>query len=461
MRIETGAIVLMQQQPSARPGAPSFAPARWTIGAAVLALAIFSVAASNAPQANAEAYEPLAPLGSHSRTSVSIINELRNNHYYPPRKIDDSVSAQVFDKYLDRLDPDRAYFLATDVEILDGKYRFSLDEALKQGDLEPAFDIFNLFQERMVERLEYVLAFLEHDLYALDFTLDESLEIDRENAPWPQTRDEMDALWRKRIKAWTLEMLLDGRDIDQIEDTLAKRYRNRLRQLTQTKRETRSEDAFQTYINAFTHTYDPHTEYLSPRNRVQFNINMSLALEGIGAVLRPTDEYTSIVRLVPAGPADKSGALKPADRIIGVGQGPKGEIIDVIGMRLDEVVDMIRGPKGSIVRLEVIGPNAGEADARIVQITRNKVVLEEQAAQKRILEYEIGGARAEDRGHRDSFLLCPSQGESEGRGQDHYAGCDPAYRRTQGGGRGGHRRGLAQQRGRFTGRGQEPDGALH
>ena len=383
--------MLMPKEPSARRGAPFFAPAGWTIGAAALALAILSASASDASQTEGRGHEPLAPLASHSRTAVSIVSELRNNHYYPPRKIDDSVSAQVFDKYLDRLDPDRAYFLATDVEHLDGKYRFSLDEALKRGDLEPAFDMFNLFQERLAERLEYVLDFLEHDIYSLDFALDESIEIDRESAPWPRDRDEMDALWRKRIKAWTLEMLLDGRDIDSIKDTLAKRYRNRLRQLTQTKRETRSEEAFQTYINAFTNTYDPHTEYLSPRNTAQFNINMSLSLEGIGAVLRPVDEYTSIVRLVPAGPADKSGALKPLDRIIGVGQGPKGEIIDVVGMRLDEVVDMIRGPKGSVVRLEVMGPNAGAADARIVRITRNKVMLEEQAAQKKILEFEIGG----------------------------------------------------------------------
>ena len=217
---------------------------------------------------------------SHSKTSISIVNELRNNHYYPRRKIDDSVSAQVFDKYIDRLDSDRAYFLATDVENLDEKYRSSLDEALKQGDLAPAFDIFNLFQERLIDRLEYVLAFIDHGLDTFDFTVDESLEIDRENAPWPRDRNEMDSLWRKRIKAWTLEMLLDDREIDDIEETLAKRYRNRLRQLTKTKPETRSEEAFQMYINAFTNTYDPHTEYFSPRNYAQFNINMSLSLEG-------------------------------------------------------------------------------------------------------------------------------------------------------------------------------------
>ena len=364
---------------------------RWIIPAAIFALTIVSVAVSGAPQAESHVYEPLAPLASHPKTSVSIVNELRNNHYYPRRKIDDSVSAQVFDKYLDRLDSNRAYFLATDVQALDEKYRFSLDEALKQGDLEPAFDIFNLFQKRVIDRMEYVLAFVDHGLETLDFTVDESLEIDRENAPWPRNCDEMDDLWRKRIKEWTLGMLVNGREIDEIEETLGKRYRNRLRQLMQTKRETRSEEAFQTYINAFTNTYDPHTEYFSPRNYAQFNINMSLSLEGIGAVLTPEDEYTTIVRLVPAGPADKSGALKPEDRIIGVGQGEMGTIIDVVGMRLDEVVDLIRGPKGSTVRLQVIAPNAVEGDARIVQIIRNTVTLEEQAAQKKVLEYDIGG----------------------------------------------------------------------
>ncbi len=364
---------------------------RWTVSLGTFALAALSVAASDAPQAESRVHEPLIPLASHSKTSISIVNELRNNHYYPRRKIDDSVSAQVFDKYIDRLDSGRAYFLATDVEHLDEKYRFSLDEALKQGDLAPAFDIFNLFQDRVIDRLEYVLAFIDHGLDTFDFTVEESLELDPENAPWPRDREEMDSLWRKRVKAWTLEMLLNDREIDDIEETLAKRYRNRLRQLTKTKPETRSEEAFQMYINAFTNTYDPHTEYFSPRNYAQFNINMSLSLEGIGAVLRPADEYTSIVSLVPAGPADKSGALKPLDRIIGVGQGETDPIIDVVGMRLDEVVDLIRGPKGSIVRLQVIGPNAGEADFRVVQITRNKVMLEEQAAQKRLLEYEIGG----------------------------------------------------------------------
>ena len=364
--------------------------ARWTI-AATFALTFIPATASDAPRAESRAYEPLVPLASHSKTSVSIVNELRKNHYYPRRKIDDSVSSQVFDKFLDRLDSDRAYFLAADVRALDEKYRLSLDEALKQGDLEPAFEIFNLFQERLVDRLEYVLGVVDHGLDTLDFTVDESLEIDRENAPWPRDRDEMDELWRKRIKASTLEMLLNDRTIDEIEETLAKRYRNRLRQLTQTKRETRSEEAFQAYINAFTSTYDPHTEYFSPRNYEQFNINMSLSLEGIGAVLTPVDEYTTIKELVPAGPADKSGALNPLDRIIGVGQGETDPIIDVVGMRLDEVVDLIRGPKGSIVRLRVIGPNDGEGDARIVQITRNRVMLEEQAAQKKVLEYDFAG----------------------------------------------------------------------
>ena len=388
---------------------------RLPLAAATLALTM--VSAADTPRADGRVYEPLTPLASHSRTSVSIIKELRNNHYYPRRKIDDSVSAQVFDKYIDRLDSDRVYFLAGDVALLDEKYRLTLDDALKEGDLEPAFEIFNLFQQRLVDRLEYVLAFVGHGLDTLDFTVDESLAIDRENVPWPRDREEMDAVWRKRIKARTLDMLLNDREIDQIEETLGKRYRNRLRQLTQTKRETRSEEAFQTYINAFTNTYDPHTEYFSPRNYAQFNINMSLSLEGIGAELRPDDEYTSIFRLLPAGPADKSGALKPLDRIIGVGQGKSGEIIDVVGMRLDEVVDLIRGPKGSIVRLKVIGPNAAEGDVKIVQITRNKVMLEDQAAQKRLLEYDIDGRERKIGVIDIPSFYAPPQADGSSRGR--------------------------------------------
>jgi carboxyl-terminal processing protease len=186
----------------------------------------------------------------------------------------------------------------------------------------------------------------------MDFTTDDEVEFDRKGAPWPADHAEADELWRQRLKAAALSMRLNGRDLDEIQDLLTKRYRNRLNQARQTK----SEDAFQLFVNAFATTYDPHTQYFSPRTSQNFNINMSLSLEGIGAVLRTEDEYTSVVELVPAGPAEKSGLLAPADRIVSVGQGEAGPLIDVVGWRLDDVVELIRGPKDSTVRLEVIPP---------------------------------------------------------------------------------------------------------
>ena len=210
---------------------------------------------------------------------------------------------------------------------------------------------------------------------------------------------------------------------------LTKRYRNRLKQTTQTK----SEDAFQVYVNAFASTYDPHTQYFSPRTSQNFNINMSLSLEGIGAVLRSEDDYTSIVRLVTAGPADKSGQLKPGDRIISVAQGEDGPLIDVVGWRLDDVVEMIRGPKGSTVRLEIMPDNAEDQGTTVVQIVRNTVKLEDQAAQKKLLTLNRGG-----RDYRVGIVEIPTfyvdfkavqQGESGYK--THHAGRSPPHRRTE------------------------------
>jgi carboxyl-terminal processing protease len=194
---------------------------------------------------------------------------------------------------------------------------------------------------------------------------------------------------------------VERQGLPEIQDVLTKRYKNRLKQATQTI----SEDAFQTYVNAYASTYDPHTQYFSPRTSENFNINMSLSLEGIGAVLRTTDDYTEVGRLVPAGPADKAGTIKPADRIIGVGQGDNGKLIDVVGWRLDDVVELIRGPKSSIVRLEIIPANTEDSTSRVITITRNTVQLEEQSAQKKLLTLQQG-ARRTNRRHRHSDVLC-------------------------------------------------------
>lgn len=352
-----------------------------------LGLASASEVALHRPEVPALAPQPieLSPLGVHPRTSLTIVEQLRHNHYLQ-KDLDDDISSEVFDKYLELLDGARVFFLASDIEAME-QYRYSLDDALKRGDLKPAFEIFNLYQTRLIERFEFLLGILEAGIEDLDFTIADSIETDREQAPWPDSAASADDLWRKRLKAAVLSMKLNGRELAEIQELLTKRYRNRLKQTRQTK----SEDAFQVYVNAFATSYDPHTQYFSPRTSQNFDINMSLSLEGIGAVLRSEDEYTSIVRLVPAGPADKSGQLRPGDRIVSVAQGEQGPLIDVVGWRLDDVVELIRGPKGSTVRLEIMPDEADDQGTSIVQILRNTVKLEDQAAQKKLLTLNRGG----------------------------------------------------------------------
>jgi carboxyl-terminal processing protease len=329
--------------------------------------------------------EVLHPLDVHPRTSLSIVEQLRHNHYLQ-KPLDDATSSALFDKYIDLLDSGHAYFLASDIQALE-KYRYTLDDALKRGDLDPAFEIFNRYQLRLEERLEYLINELNRGLADMNFNSNDMIEIERKDAPWPATVAELDDLWQKRLVAAVLGMKLNGKALPEIQDVLLKRYKNRLKQATQTI----SEDAFQVYVNAYASTYDPHTQYFSPRTSENFNINMSLSLEGIGAVLRTDDDYTEVVRLVPAGPADKAGTLKPSDRIIGVGQGESGKLIDVVGWRLDDVVELIRGPKSSIVRLEIIPATSEDSTSRTITITRNTVQLEEQSAQKKLLTLQQGG----------------------------------------------------------------------
>jgi carboxyl-terminal processing protease len=317
------------------------------------------------------------------------VDQIRHNHFIK-KPLDDSASSEIFDKYVNALDPGHAYLLQPDLDALN-KYRYRLDEALKHGDLKPAFAIYNTFQARLVNRLDALIAGLEDGIEKFSFDADETLQIDRETAPWSENEAANDALWERRVKASILSMKLNERDLGDIQDVLLKRYRNRLKQV----RQARSEDAFQLYINAFASTYDPHTQYLSPRSSENFNMSMSLSLQGIGAVLRTEDDYTSVVRLVTAGPADKAGELRPSDRIVAVGQGERGKLIDVVGWRLDDVVELIRGPKGTIVRLELVDNSGDEESSRVIGIKRDTVKLEEQAAQKKVftLESESGDVR--------------------------------------------------------------------
>lgn len=323
----------------------------------------------------------LSPESSHPKTLREIISSLQEGHYKRVA-IDDALSHELFEKYFDDLDPARSYFYASDIEQF-RNVETELDDALLKGELAPAYAIFNLYRQRVQERLEYAIGLLEGD-YPFDFGLDEQLATDRTDAPWATSADELDELWRKRIKSALLSLKLADKALDEAKTIVLKRYRN---QLTRNE-QANSEDVFQAYANALAALYDPHTQYFSPRRSENFQINMSLSLEGIGAVLQNENEFTRIVRLVPAGPAEKTGLLKASDLIIGVGQGEDGDIEDVVGWRLDDVVQKIRGPKDSVVRLQVRSSDADDAPVRIVRIVRNQVKLEEQSAQKRILEFD-------------------------------------------------------------------------
>lgn len=328
----------------------------------------------------------LKPEPVHKQTLLEINESLKLGHYNRVN-LDDQLSGQILNQFLKDLDPSRSYFYKSDIDEFE-QYRQQLDDFIKAGKLNEAYLIFNRFQERMEDRLNFTIGELEAGK-EFDFTVSESLDTDREDASWIETKEEMDKLWDRRLKSAILNLKLADKTEDEARNVLIKRYKNQLKRALQVN----SEDVFQTFANSFTKQYDPHTQYFSPRKSENFKINMSLSLEGIGAVLKSENEFTQIVRLVPAGPAEKTGQLKATDRIIGVGQGLEGEIEDVVGWRLDDVVQLIRGPKGTTVRLEIKSSEREDAPTKIVKIIRNKVKLEEQSAQKKILEVEHLGRK--------------------------------------------------------------------
>ncbi|RWU17711.1 tail-specific protease [Pseudomonas alkylphenolica] len=340
--------------------------------------------AGNAWAANS--WDKLQPDRDEVVASLNVVELLKRHHYSKP-PLNDARSVIIYDSYLKLLDPARSYFLASDIAEFD-KWKTQFDDFLKSGNLDPGFTIYKRYLDRVKSRLDFALAELNKGVDNFDFTTKETLLVDRKDAPWVKNQAELDDLWRKRVKDEVLRLKIAGKESKAIQELLTKRYKNQLTRLDQ----TRAEDIFQAYINTFAQSYDPHTNYLSPDNAENFDINMSLSLEGIGAVLQSDNDQVKIVRLVPAGPAAKTKQVAPADKIIGVAQGDK-EMVDVIGWRLDEVVKLIRGPKGSVVRLEVIPASNAPNDqtSKIVPITREAVKLEEQAAKKSVLKLKQDG----------------------------------------------------------------------
>lgn len=321
---------------------------------------------------------PIMAQDTQHATASKRIAALFTRGHYTNVQLDDALSSRMFDTYVKNLDYYRNVLTKADVESFE-KYRDQFDDGINKGNLNFAFDMFNLTLKRRSERFDYALQLLEK---GFDFTVEDQYAYDREDATWPVNDAELNEIWRQRVKFDALNLKLAGKTTEEINTILTKRYRNTQKRLAQTE----SEDVFQLVMNSFARSIEAHTSYLSPRNADRFQQEMNLSLEGIGAVLRADEDYTVIQSLVPGGPADLTQKLKPKDKIIGVAQ-DKTEFVDVIGWRLDDVVDLIKGPKGSTVRLQVVGANdIGTSQAQVITIVRDKIRLEDRAAKAEVLK---------------------------------------------------------------------------
>jgi carboxyl-terminal processing protease len=312
------------------------------------------------------------------------VTQLISGYNYKKVPLNDSISSLVFDKYIKKLDENHNYLLASDIADFT-KYKTVLDDDLKEGNLNDAFYIFNVYQKRYNERIKYSLAQIDK---SFDFAKNETFTYDRDNLPWAASATEMDAIWTQRVKYDLLNMKLAGSDMVKNKATLKKRYE----ELLNNSNKLNNQDVFQIFMDAFTETIDPHTSYFNPANAANFNIDMSRSLEGIGASLLSVNEYVTIKSVVPGGPADKSKQIDIDDRIVGVAQGKDGEYVDVIGWRIENAIALIRGTKGTIVRLKLLPKGKSATDKpKIVEMVREKIILKDQSAQKEIKTYNNNG----------------------------------------------------------------------
>jgi len=316
---------------------------------------------------------------NHYQIENQLITSILTRYHYKEFDINDSLSIIIFDRYLDALDNGKNYFILSDIEEFNTQ-KLLLDDKLFKGDIQFYYDVFNIYLKRLNERMTYVDELLNTEF---DYSINENYEYDRDKSDWAKDQSELNELWRKRLKNDALTYKLNGRDWEFIQKTLKKRYKN----FSQFLNQSNSEDVFQIAMNSFTQAIDPHTNYLSPVTSDNFKIDMSLSLEGIGARLQTEDDYTKVAEIIPGGPADKSGLLKADDKIIGVAQGEDGEFEDIIGWRITDSVKLIRGAKGTLVRLQILKAGS-DLNAKPIEISlkREKVKLEDQAAKGSVLE---------------------------------------------------------------------------
>ena len=344
---------------------------------AIALLALLSLPAlSNSPAVEDNQF--LFAEQRHESIAELVAQFVQKSHYNHVA-VDDELSSQVLDFYIENLDRNRMYLLASDIEYFE-RYRFQIDDIVKSKPLDPIYEIFEVYQTRVRERLNYALLKLEAEP---DFQSDNEFQFDRSDEAWASDAQTLDAIWHERVVNDALSMTLEAEPWEKIQKVLTKRYTGFIKRLDQVN----NDDVFERFMNTFAHAVDPHSSYLSPRNADEYRIAMSLSYVGIGATLVTQDDFVRIVNIIRGGPADFDGELKRDDRITAVAQGPEAEFTDVIGWRLDDVVDLIRGPEETVVRLQVIPANSiPGSPKKIIALTRGAVKLEEQAAKSDIVK---------------------------------------------------------------------------
>ncbi len=352
----------------------------WLAASVLATLAVLALAVAGSAQAPASTSilppGAIAPTDAQRATARKVGRILEEAHY-SRAPIDKKMSEQVFQRYLDFLDGQHSYFLASDIAEFQA-YRFKFDDMIRTGDVEPAYLIFARFQQRNRERIAHAIELLKSEP---DWTVNESFEFERQKAPWPNSEAQLNELWRKRVKNDALSLLLTGKQWPEAADLLRKRYERVLKRVDQIT----SEDVFENLMNAYARSFDPHSSYFSPRNSEEYRSQMSLNYDGIGASLQLLDDYVTIMNVIEGGPAAVAATLNTNDRITAVGQGREGDLKDVIGWRLDDVVQLIRGKAGTTVRLQVLPAGAAPGSKeKTLEFVRNKVTLEAQAAHKQV-----------------------------------------------------------------------------
>ncbi len=345
------------------------------------------------------------------QVAVQVARVLEQGHY-TRQKLNDEMSQKLLDTYIQGtqgLDYNKLYFLQSDIDEFQTKYGKTLDDSIAVGDLEPAREIFNRFKERVTDRVAKNKKLVSQKF---DFTTEKSIEFDRRKAPWPKDMADADRIWHDIVEAELLKEKLNKLKTKTLQETVAKRYDQLLRNLN----EADDEEVVKRFLSALAQSYDPHSEYLSDSDLKNFQVTMGLSLEGVGAVLRSDEGYAKVVEVVPGGPADKDGRLKVNDRIAAVGQGKTGESEDVVDMKLDKVVAKIRGDKGSIVRLTVLPANATDpSERKIIDLKRDKVELKEQAAKAEVLDW----IDPEGKVRRIGWITLPAFYATMGGSQEH------------------------------------------